>query len=184
MVAALALPFAVSACYAMSIHARTNTRLQDIADNAALAGVNSLASNTDQPADARSAAAIAAARTIIATQPGIVQKLQPSVEELTMSVVVEDIDKGPGLAPARYIPAKDSQPGQQPSTRADIPPPRFDEVLRHVALGAARRPTSNSHAAFQRIRSAACSAILARARGNCTPWLTPIGWPNTRARCA
>lgn len=140
LVAALALPFAVSACYAMSIHARTNTRLQDIADNAALSGVNSLASNTDQPADARSAAAIAAARTIIATQPGIVQKLQPSVEELTMSVVVEDIDKGTqASATARYIPAKDSQPGQQPSTRADIPPPRFDARTHQTRLPAQNR---------------------------------------------
>ena len=114
LVAAVAFPFVVSACYAVSIHARTNTRLQDIADNAALAGVNSLAAHTDQPADARSAAAIAAARTIIETQPGIARRLQPSVEELTMSVIVEDIDKGTqASATAKYIPAKDSQPARQ-----------------------------------------------------------------------
>jgi hypothetical protein len=88
--------------------------LQDLADNAALAGVNSLAINVDQPADVRSAGAIAAARTVIASQPGVVQRLQPSVEGLTMSVVVEDADKGlRASATARYIPAKDNRSVQR-----------------------------------------------------------------------
>jgi hypothetical protein len=88
--------------------------MQDIADNAALAGVNSLAASTGQPADARSAAAIAAARIVIATQPGIARRLQPSVDGLTMSVVVEDTDRGTrASATAQYIPAKDGQPARQ-----------------------------------------------------------------------
>jgi len=114
LVTALAVPFAVSACYAVSVHANPNTRLQEVADNAALAGVNSLAASADRPADARSAAAIAAARTVIAAQSGMTGKLQPSVDGLTMSVIMEDTDNGARVsATARYIPAKDGQPARQ-----------------------------------------------------------------------
>lgn len=87
LLAALALPFAGGACFALSVHAGTSTRLQDIADDAALAGVNSLAANIDQPADVNSAEAIAAARAVIASQPRVIQRLHPSVDALTMSVV-------------------------------------------------------------------------------------------------
>jgi hypothetical protein len=110
MMATMALPFAVAAYFALSIRTGANAPLQDIADAAALAGVNSLAANADQPADARSAEAISAARTIIASRSGI-QRLQPSIENLTMSVVMEDADKGTRVAAiAKYIPAKDSRP--------------------------------------------------------------------------
>jgi hypothetical protein len=88
--------------------------LQEIADNAALAGVNALAASTGQPADARSAAAVAAAQTAVAGQSGTIRTLQPSIDGLTMSVVVEDADKGTQVsATARYIPAKDSRPARQ-----------------------------------------------------------------------
>jgi hypothetical protein len=111
VMAAMALPLVATACFALSIRAGANTPLQDIADDAALAGVNSLAGDTDQPADARSAAAIAAARTIIASRSVIIPKLHPSIEGLTMSVVVEDADTGTRIsAIAKYIPAKDSRP--------------------------------------------------------------------------
>ncbi|WP_439925440.1 hypothetical protein [Nitrobacter sp. JJSN] len=114
LMAALILSLTSATGYAVSIHAGTDPRLQDLADNAALAGVNSLAMNVDQPADARSAGAIAAARTVIASQPGVVQRLQPSVEGLTMSVVVEDADKGlRASATAKYIPAKDNRSVQR-----------------------------------------------------------------------
>jgi hypothetical protein len=110
LLAALALPFAAGACFALSVHAGTSTRLQDIADDAALAGVNSLAANIDQPADVSSAEAIAAARAVIASQPRVIQRLHPSVDALTMSVVVEDADKGmQASATARYVPAKDGR---------------------------------------------------------------------------
>ncbi len=108
VMAATALPFVTAAGFVMSIHAGTNTRLQDIADDAALAGVNSLAANIDQPAEMRLAEAMAAAGTVLATQPGIVQRLSPSVEGLSMSVAVEDSSKGMrASATARYVPAKD-----------------------------------------------------------------------------
>jgi hypothetical protein len=109
--AAMTLPFVTAACLALSIRAGASTPLQDIADDAALAGVNSLAANADQPADVRSAKAIAAARTIIASRSGIVQRLQPSIDGLTMSVVMEDAGKGTRVsAIAKYIPAKDGRP--------------------------------------------------------------------------
>ncbi|MBS0529085.1 MAG: hypothetical protein JSS22_06810 [Proteobacteria bacterium] len=114
LIAALAVPFTVSACYAVAVHAGTNTQLQEVADNAALAGVNSLAASAEQPAGARSAAAIAAAKTVIAANSGIVRSLQPSVDGLTMSVTMEDMDKGTQVsAIARYIPAKDGQTPRQ-----------------------------------------------------------------------
>lgn len=114
LMAALILSFTSATGFAISIHAGTDTRLQALADNAALAGVNSLAINVDQPADVSSAEAVAAARTVIASRPGIVQRLQPSVEGLTMSVVVEDADKGlRASATARYVPAKDDRPVQR-----------------------------------------------------------------------
>ena len=112
LTAALGLSVATVACYAASVHARTNTQLQDAADNVALAGVNSLAASAGQPADARSAAAVAAART--AAQSGIIRVLQPSVDGLTMSVVMEDADKGTQVsATATYVPAKDGRPPRQ-----------------------------------------------------------------------
>lgn len=112
LTAALGLSVATVACYAASVHARTNTQLQDAADNVALAGVNSLAASAGQPADARSAAAVAAART--AAQFGIIRVLQPSVDGLTMSVIMEDADKGTQVsATATYVPAKDGRPPRQ-----------------------------------------------------------------------
>jgi len=112
LTAALGLSVATVACYAASVHARTNTQLQDAADNVALAGVNSLAASAGQPADARSAAAMAAART--AAQSGIIRVLQPSVDGLTMSVIMEDADKGTQVsATATYVPAKDGRPPRQ-----------------------------------------------------------------------
>ena len=112
LTAALGLSVAIVACYAASVHARTNTQLQDAADNVALAGVNSLAASAGQPADARSAAAVAAART--AAQSGIIRVLQPSVDGLTMSVIMEDADKGTQVsATATYVPAKDGRPPRQ-----------------------------------------------------------------------
>jgi hypothetical protein len=112
LTAALGLSVATVACYAASVHARTNTQLQDAADNVALAGVNSLAASAGQPADARSAAAVAAART--AAQSGIIRVLQPSVDGLTMSVIMEDADKGTQVsATATYVPAKDGRPPRQ-----------------------------------------------------------------------
>lgn len=114
MIAALTTSVAITASYAASVHARTSTHLQEIADNAALAGVNALAASADQPAETRSAAAIAAAQTAAAGQSGTIRTLQPSVDGLTMSVVVEDADKGTQVsATARYIPAKDSRPARQ-----------------------------------------------------------------------
>lgn len=113
LTAALGLSVATVACYAASVHARTNTQLQDAADAVALAGVNSLAASAGQPADARSAAAMAAARTA-AAQSGIIRVLQPSVDGLTMSVVMEDADKGTQVsATATYVPAKDGRPPRQ-----------------------------------------------------------------------
>jgi hypothetical protein len=110
LMATMALPFAAAAGFALSIHAGANTRLQDIADDAALAGINSLAANIDRPADVSSAEAIAAARTVIASRPAIVQRLQPSVDGLTMSVVVEDAgNRMQASATARYVPAKDGR---------------------------------------------------------------------------
>ena len=112
LTAALGLSVAAVACYAASVHARTNTQLQNAADNAALAGVNSLAASAGQPADARSAAAMAAART--AARSGIIRVLQPSVDGLTMSVIMEDADKGTQVsATATYVPAKDGRPPRQ-----------------------------------------------------------------------
>lgn len=117
LVAALAIPFTAAACYAASVHAGTTTHLQDVADNAALAGVNSLAASTGQSADARSAAAIAAAQTVVAEQQGVVRTLLPSVDGLTMSVVMEDPAGGKRVtATAQYIPAKDGQPARQASS--------------------------------------------------------------------
>lgn len=114
LMAALGISVGALACYAASVHARPNTQLQDIADNAALAGVNSLAASAGQPADARSAAAMAAARTAAAAQSGVIRTLQPSVDGLTMSIVMEDVDKGTRVSStARYIPAKDGQPARQ-----------------------------------------------------------------------
>jgi hypothetical protein len=116
VIATLTVSTAVTACYAASVHARTSTHLQEVADNAALAGVNVLAASTGQSANERSAAAVAAAQSAAAGQSGTIRTLQASVDGLTMSVVVQDAGNGTRVsATARYIPAKDSRPARQPA---------------------------------------------------------------------
>lgn len=114
--AGFCLSLTLAAGYAASVDAKKNMRLQEAADNAALAGVNSLATSADQPAEARSAAAIAAAKSAIAGKAGVVRTLSPSVDGLTMSVTMEDADKGMrASATARYVPPKDGAPAREAS---------------------------------------------------------------------
>jgi hypothetical protein len=75
-------------------------RLQQIADDAALAGVKALAESVGQPGADRIKTSVAAAQAALAGRPGALRSLSGSAEELTLSVVLVD-QQGGGKAAAR-----------------------------------------------------------------------------------
>lgn len=118
VIAMAALMFAGATSYAVAQQraAAANASLQELADHAALAGVNALA-ETEGASDAtRLEAAHAAVRKVIASRAGIVPIISPSIEELKMSVALttSTTGRGPALtATARYVqPGSAMSPGQ------------------------------------------------------------------------
>lgn len=114
--------FALTSAHAVSAHSRATAQLQELADNAALAGVNALAGSADQPQDARLATAIAAAKNVMTARPGMNPTMSSSIDRLTMSVVLDDIAKGTHVtATAHYIPPSDGRSSQQAANVSVVP---------------------------------------------------------------
>lgn len=93
-----------------------DARLQELADHAALAGVNALAATEGESDASRLAAADAAVRKVIASRAEIVPIISPSIEELKMSVALTTsaTGRGPALtATARYVPPGSSMSPEQ-----------------------------------------------------------------------
>lgn len=83
-----------------------DTRLQELADNAALAGVTALAQSEGQADTARLEAADAAARYVVAARPGVTPIVAPSIDQKTISVTLtrSETGRGPSItATARYV---------------------------------------------------------------------------------
>ena len=96
--------------------AAADARLQELADDAALAGVNALAATEGQTDAKRIEAANAAVRKAIASRSEIVPIVSPSIDEMKMSVALTTNNTGRGpafTATARYVPPGSAvSPGQ------------------------------------------------------------------------
>lgn len=114
--AALLLASVTSYAVAQQRAAAADARLQELADNAALAGVSALAATEGQPDARRYEAANAAVRKVIASRAEIVPVISPSIDDMTMSVALTTSNTGRGpafTATARYVqPGSAMSPGQ------------------------------------------------------------------------
>ena len=114
--AALLLAGATSYAVAQQKAAAFDAKLQELADHAALAGVNALAATDGQTDAKRLEAASAAVRKVIASRTEIVPIISPSIDEMKMSVALttSNTGKGPAFtATARYVqPGSAVSPGQ------------------------------------------------------------------------
>lgn len=106
-VAALLIAGATSYAVAQQQSAVADARLQELADDAALAGVNALAATEGQTDAKRLEAANAAVRKAIASRSEIVPIIAPSIDDMQVSVALTTSNTGKGLAftaTARYVP--------------------------------------------------------------------------------
>ena len=101
-VAMAALMLAVGATLVAVGSSRPQARLQQIADDAALAGVKALVESVGQPGEERIKTSVAAAQAALAGRSGALRSLSGSAEELTLSVVLVD-PHGGAKAAARAI---------------------------------------------------------------------------------
>jgi hypothetical protein len=110
---ALLLALGLASAYAISNHTKSNAALQALADDAALAGINSLAVSTGLPAEKRIEASVAATKDAISGAPAKIQALSTSIDRLTISVVIADTKRGTLVSStARYIPPSDGAPSE------------------------------------------------------------------------
>jgi hypothetical protein len=111
---ALILPLGLTSAYAISNHAKSNAVLQALADDAALAGVNSLVASVGLPDEKRIEASVAAAKNVVLGVPGTLQIVSTSVDRLALSVVMDDPQSGSRVSStAQYIPPSDGSYSQQ-----------------------------------------------------------------------
>jgi hypothetical protein len=107
--ATLLLAGATTYAVAQQKAANADARMQELADHAALAGVNALAASEGQADAKRYEVASVAVRKVIASRAEIVPIISPSIDEMKMSVALttSNTGKGPAVtATARYV-----QPG-------------------------------------------------------------------------
>lgn len=114
--AALLLAGATSYVVTQQKTAASDAKLQELADNAALAGVNALATTEGQTDAKRLEAANTAVRKAIASRAELVPIISPSIDEMKMSVALTTSNTGRGAAftaTARYVqPGSAVSPGQ------------------------------------------------------------------------
>ena len=118
-IAALVIAGAAGAVAAKQTYAAANTTMQDLADHAALAGVNALAATEGQIDALRIEAANAAVYKVVASHSTIVPITFPSLDDMKVSVALTNASTGKGTAvtsTARYV-----QPGAavSPANTAD-----------------------------------------------------------------
>jgi hypothetical protein len=111
VVAMATLLLAGTTTYAVTMQktSRADARMQELADNAALAGVNALAATEGESDAKRFEVASAAVRKVVALRSEIVPIISPSIDDMRMSVALTTSTTGRGpavTATARYV-----QPG-------------------------------------------------------------------------
>lgn len=123
IVAMATLLLAGAASYAMTQRssASAEAQLQELADNAALAGVNALAATEGQAEATRFEAASTAVRKVIASRSEVVPIISPSLDDMTMSVALTTTNNT-GTGPAFTATARYVAPGSavSPGPSADI----------------------------------------------------------------
>lgn len=109
----VAVPLGFAAAYTASNFACSDAPLQRLADEAALAGVNSLAASVGQPEDQRVEASVAAARQVLSARQSAIRLITTSTDGLKLSVVLNDPENhARASATARYIPPSDGYTAQ------------------------------------------------------------------------
>lgn len=114
LTALLILPVVAIATYAFATRANGHPHLQQIADEAAIAGVHALAASDHSTDAGRLATTTVAARRAIGDRAATIRAITPSADKLT--VVVELIDPATNAeasATARYVPPGVSPAGRQ-----------------------------------------------------------------------
>lgn len=129
MLAALVAASASGVAIAWQSRAASNEKFQELADNAAIAGINALMKTEGLPDAVRIEAAKTAATGVVATKEQAATVLAPSTEALTMSVTLTRNASGKGAAVtarARYIEPGETVSGstRQDATKALIRPDR------------------------------------------------------------
>ncbi|ABD07850.1 hypothetical protein RPB_3154 [Rhodopseudomonas palustris HaA2] len=105
LVALLALPVAAVAIYAGMTVAKGHPPLQQIANEAAIAGVHALAASDHRTAEGCAAASTVAARRVIGDRPAMIRAVTPSYDKLTVSVeLIDPATNTEATATARYVP--------------------------------------------------------------------------------
>ncbi|MGP9812643.1 hypothetical protein ACTZWT_14120 [Rhodopseudomonas sp. NSM] len=105
LLALLALPLAAVTIYGGTTRANGDPPLQQIADEAAIAGVHALASSDHQTAAGRAAASSVAARRVIGDRPAKILAVTPADEELKVSIdLLDPATNAQATATARYVP--------------------------------------------------------------------------------
>ena len=118
-VAALMIAGAATAVAAKQMYVAADVSMQDLADHAALAGVNALAATEGQSDAQRIEAANAAVYKVVSARSEIVPIAFPSIDDMKVSVALTAGNTGKGTAfaaTARYV-----QPGaaMSPAKTAD-----------------------------------------------------------------
>jgi hypothetical protein len=115
-IAAMLLAGATSLAVAQQKTAAADARMQALADEAALAGVNALAATEGQTDAKRIEAANAAVRKALTSRSDIAPITSPSIDDMTVSVALPINGSGRGTAftaTARYVqPGSPVSPGQ------------------------------------------------------------------------
>jgi hypothetical protein len=111
--ALIAAPIVVGAAFYAAINSTApESDLQQVADDAALAGVNALAASIGQPPQKRIDAAVAAASAAVAQSGHEVRKVEASPEQMTSSVTLAEPDGSDVTSTARYIAPSDGSSAQ------------------------------------------------------------------------
>ena len=101
----LALPLTAVTIYAGMSRASSHPPLQQIANEAAIAGVHALAASNHQTAEGRAAVSTAAARRVIGDRAATLRTVTPSPDELKVSVeLIDPATRAEATATARYAP--------------------------------------------------------------------------------
>jgi len=129
VIAAAALLLATATGYAVAQQksAAIDTKLQELVDHAALAGVNALVVSEGQTDARRIEAVNAAVRKSISSRSEIVPIVSPSLDDMKVSVALTTSNTGKGAAftaTARYV-----QPGSA------VSPEKTAEVVRKRTRG-------------------------------------------------
>jgi hypothetical protein len=110
--ALLILPLGLGSAYSVSRLSHPDPDMQQLADDAALASVQSLSSSQGQPDQARMDASIAAARAVVSRSQVALRSVSPSTDRMSATVVLAPPTTRAVSATARYLPPSEGNSSQ------------------------------------------------------------------------